>query len=66
MIRGKTKLAERFNWLFPHRARSVVVIELSDIATRLKELFDRVPPKKRGRSAIDRPNRKSVLNLKPM
>ena len=51
MISGKTKLAERFNRLFPHQARSVVVIELSDIATRLKELFDLVPPKRRGRSA---------------
>ncbi len=51
VIRGKEKLRRRFNWLFPHRARSVVVIELSDIATRLKELFDRVPPKRRGRSA---------------
>ena len=29
----------------------MLVIELSDIATRLKELFNRVPPKKRGRGA---------------
>ena len=66
LIGGKTKLAERFNWLFPDRARSVLVIELSDIATRLKELFDRVPPKKRGRSAIDRPNSEKRPDLKPI
>ena len=50
LVRGKKKLAEYFNRLFPHRERSVVIIELSDLATRLKELFDRVPPKRRGRS----------------
>ena len=51
LIGGKTKLATRFNWLFPDRARSLLVIELSDIVSRLNELFKKVPPKKRGRGS---------------